>query len=214
MVPNYRRVDFQGGGEGAVFPSGGEDVSLILAWLDDFFKDGMREVYLLGNSAGGIHVSTFLLHDMFTEQRKRYLPGSGKGIVLKGIADLAVPCHFEEAEESRGEVLKTYYGDEEDVKGKCVCGLLESVGKSGRGSEELGIPEKMWMGTGEFDPEDEIAGPMKVFAGKWKEVFGETGLTVEMLKGHNHISPPMSLMSADKEGEKWGEDFVKWIKEV
>ncbi|PVH86589.1 alpha/beta-hydrolase [Cadophora sp. DSE1049] len=216
VVPNYRRVDFQGGGEGAVFPSGGEDVGLVLEWLEGLFEEGRREVYLLGNSAGGIHVSTFLLHDGFAEQRKKYSVGNGKGkgIVLKGIADLAVPCHFEEAEESRAEVLKTYYGDEEDVKGKCVCGLLESVRKSRKGREELGIPKKMWMGIGEFDPEDEITGPMNAFAGKWKEAFGEEGLVVEILKGHNHISPPMSLMSGDKEGERWSEDFVKWIKDA
>jgi len=102
----------------------------------------------------------------------------------------------------------------QDVKEKCVCGLLESVGKSGKEREELGIPRKMWMGIGEFDPDDEIAGPMKAFAGKWKEVFGEEGLTVEILKGHNHISPPMSLMSGDEEGEKWGEDIVKWIEDA
>lgn len=214
VIPNYRRVDFQGGGEGAVFPSGGEDVALVLEWLEGFFEEGRREVYLLGNSAGGIHVSTFLLHEGFREQRMRYGAETGKGIVVKGMADLAVPCHFEDAEKSRGEVLKKYYGDEEDVKGKCVCGLLESVGKSGKGREEMAIPGKIWMGIGEFDPEDEIAGPMKAFAGKWKEVFGEEGLTVEILKGHNHISPPMSLMSGDKEGEKWGEDLVKWIKDV
>ncbi|KAK0121594.1 hypothetical protein ONS95_009883 [Cadophora gregata] len=213
VVPNYRRVDFEGGGEGAVFPSGGEDVGLVLEWLEGFFEEGRREVYLLGNSAGGVHVSTFLLYDGFVEQRRKYVPGSGKGIVLKGIADLAVPCHFEEAEESRAEVLKTYYGDEKDVKGKCACGLLESVGKSGKRREELGIPQKMWLGIGEFDPEDEIAGPMKDFAAKWKAVFGEEGLVVEKLSGHNHISPPMSLMSGDKEGEQWGEGVVKWIKE-
>lgn len=43
VVPNYRRVDFQGGGEGARFPSGGEDglsfflpllVLVVVGWLD------------------------------------------------------------------------------------------------------------------------------------------------------------------------------------
>lgn len=212
LVPNYRRVDFEGGGEGAVFPSGGEDVAAVLEWVDGFME-GEREVYLMGNSAGGIHVSTFLLAEEFAEARGRYTVGSGKGVVLKGVVDLAVPCHFEDADESRKEVLETYYGDEEDVKRKCVCGLLESVRKSGKGKKELGIPEKMFVSVGEFDPEDEIAGPVKDFVKIWKEAFGEEGLVFKVLEGHNHISPPLALMSGDNKGEQWGEDVVEWIKE-
>jgi hypothetical protein len=35
-----------------------------------------------------------------------------------------------------------------------------------------------------------------------------------VLKGHNHISPPVALMSGDKEGEKWGEDLVGWMRKL
>ncbi|KAG4434389.1 hypothetical protein IFR05_010122 [Cadophora sp. M221] len=221
LVPNYRRVNFEGGGEGAVFPSGGEDVAAVLEWVDGFMKDdgkgeGGREVYLIGNSAGGVHVSTFLLGEEFAETRRRYAIRNKKwkGVVLKGVIHLAVPCHFEDADESRKKVLETYYGDEEDIKGRCVCGLLESVRKSGKGKRELGIPEKIYVGVGEFDPEDEIAGPVKDFEKVWKVAFGEEGLVFKVLEGHNHISPPLALMSGDKKGEQWGEDVVKWIKDA
>lgn len=212
ICPNYRRVNSESGGEDAVFPSGGEDVAEVLRWIDGFME-GERDVFLMGNSAGGVHVSTFLLEPRWLEQRLKYAEGK-KGILLKGIVELAVPCHFEEAEPSRLDVLSKYYGDEKDVKEKCVYGLLESAKGTGKGKKELGIPGKIWVGIGEFDPVDEIVKPMEDFVKGWREAFGEEGLVVKTLKGHNHISVPLSLMSGDREGERWGEDVVKWIKEA
>ncbi|KAH7310129.1 Alpha/Beta hydrolase protein [Rhexocercosporidium sp. MPI-PUGE-AT-0058] len=212
IVPNYRRVDSEDGGEGAVFPSGGEDVSLMLEWLCGFMEEE-RDVYLLGNSAGGVHISTFLLSEIWVEQRRRYAAG-GEGIVLKGVVNLAVPCHYKIAHAGRAEVLKKYYGDEKESREKCLCGLLESIKKSGRGKKELGIPKKMYIGIGEFDPDDEIADSMREFAKAWEETFGEDGLVVKILDGQNHISPPLSLMSGDKEGDRWGEDVVEWIQDA
>lgn len=193
----------------------------MLEWLDGYLEgigDVGRDIYLLGNSAGGVHVSTFLLADQFAERRKMLVTrnGEGKRVLIKGIANLAVPCHFKHAEKERAEVLETYYGKgKDDVKEKCVCGLLDGVRKSGVENlkRELGIPERMWFGVGEFDPEDEIAGPMRDFVGSWKEAFGEEGVREVRLEGHNHISPPVALGSGDVKGEMWGEEFVKWMRE-
>jgi len=44
IVPNYRLVNSPFGGHDAVFPSGGEDVSLVLKYLEKEFKG--RDVYL------------------------------------------------------------------------------------------------------------------------------------------------------------------------
>ncbi|KAH7342361.1 Alpha/Beta hydrolase protein [Rhexocercosporidium sp. MPI-PUGE-AT-0058] len=213
VVANYRRVDFEGGGEGAKFPSGGEDVGAALEWVDGFME-GERDVYLMGNSAGGVHVATFLFGREFEEVRGKYVKGNGKGVVLKGAVELAFPCHYEDPNEDRKGVLETYYGCEEVWNEKCVCALIESARKSGKGKRELGIPEKIFVGVGEFDPEDEIAASMKDFVKRWKEAFGEEGFVFKVLEGHNHISPPLALMSGDKMAEQWGEDVVKWIKDA
>ncbi|KAL2076030.1 hypothetical protein VTL71DRAFT_973 [Oculimacula yallundae] len=223
VVPNYRRVDFEGEGEGARWPSGGEDVKYVMEWVDGWVKGeggeggkGGREVFLCGNSAGGVHVSTFLLADMFREERKRYVDGDergeGKGVVLKGIVELATPCHFHGAEEGRKVVMETYFGGGEDIKEKSVCGLLESVRKSGKARKELGIPERMYVAVGEFDPDDEIADSVKNFVEGWKETFGEEGLVVKFMEGHNHISPALALMSGDRKGENWAEELIEWMK--
>jgi len=80
----------------------------------------------------------------------------------------------------------------------------------GKKRQDIGIPKCLAL-LGEFDPEDEIGEPMNNFVSLWKSTFGE-GIDFEKIEGHNHISPPMALMSGDKKGEKWGEDVVSWIK--
>ena len=34
------------------------------------------------------------------------------------------------------------------------------------------------------------------------------------LKGHNHISPPLSLGTGVKEEEAWGFELAEWVSEV
>lgn len=216
LVMNYRRVDSHGPngqkmGEGAVFPSGGEDVAAVLKWVEEEFGEGeKRDVFLVGNSAGGVHASTFCLSPKFEEQRLRYSSGSGEtGIALKGLINVAVPTHFEKAEEERSEVLRLYYGSLAEVKEKCVYGLLEAVKKSGKGREEVGVPPCLAV-IGDFDPMGEILEPMNDFVDLWRS--WDTSVELLEAEGHNHISPPMALYSGDAQGEKWGEDVVAWIK--
>lgn len=210
IIPNYRRVNSEIGGEDAVYPSGGEDVSLVLKWLEKYRPGNKRDVYLLGNSAGGVHASTFLLDPIFLEQRKSYQSGE-KSITLKGVIEMAVPCHFESASAGRSEVLKKYYGDASDIKAHCAYGLLEAISKTGKSREEVAVPKVLAL-LGEYDPTDEIGEPMLDFSALWKKTWGDEGITFDTMEGHNHISPPLSLMSGDAKGEKWGEDVVEWIQ--
>jgi hypothetical protein len=49
------------------------------------------------------------------------------------------------------------------------------------------------------------------FIDLWKEGFaGANGVEFMWIRGHNHISPPLALMSGDEVGEEWGEDVVGW----
>lgn len=207
--PNYRRVNSEIGGEDAVFPSGGEDVSLVLKWVETFADGGKRDVYLLGNSAGGVHISTFLFHPKYLEQRQSYQSGK-TSITLKGAIEMAVPFHFQRADAVRSDVLGTYYGNSEEIAQRCAYGLFEVVLKSGKSREEVAVPKVLAL-LGEYDPEDEIGAPMDDFVALWKKTWGE-GIEYEKMPGHNHISPPLVLMSNDVKGEKWAEDVVTWIK--
>lgn len=209
VIADYRRVNSETGGEGAVFPSGGEDVSLVLKWLETYAGDGKRDVYICGNSAGGVHISTFLFEPRFLEQRRSYISGKS-AISLKGAIELSVPLHFNNADESRFETLKLYYGSMEEASHRCAYGLLEEVAKSGKSREEVGVP-KMLVLLGDFDPENEIGQPTEDFVALWKKTWGG-GIDFMKMEGHNHISPPLALLSNDMKGEKWGEDVVKWIQ--
>ncbi|KAI9648796.1 hypothetical protein NHQ30_003436 [Ciborinia camelliae] len=220
LIPDYRRVDSESGGEGAVYPSGAEDLACVLQWLaQTHVLDGMgnrRDVYLMGNSAGGVHIATYLLEPRFLEERKMWQiqgQGEGKGdgdanMILRGVVEVGVPFHFHEALSGRKEMLARYYGNSEEVQTKCPYGLLKAIGETQKSREELGIPKLLVMNS-EWDPVDEILNPNDEFVRLGEEVWGEK-IEVRMIKGHNHISPPMALGSGV--GEEWGEQVAGWIK--
>lgn len=208
IIPDYRKVNSPSGGHDAVYPSGGEDVSLVLKWLESSELKGKRDVYLIGNSAGGVHAATFLLEPKFLEQRKKLVSGEG-GLTLKGFIALATPFHFKSGLPGRAEVNQAYYGSHTDDK--CPYGLLEAVAKAGKSRKETAVPDTLVM-LGEFDPADEIGEPVEEFVALWKKTWGDDGLTFEKVADHNHISPPLALMTGEAKAEKWGEDVAKWIK--
>ncbi|KAM0154183.1 hypothetical protein ACHAQE_007319 [Botrytis cinerea] len=211
ILPDYRRVDSETGGEGAVYPSGGEDVSAVLRWLSktDLLdgKGNKKDVYLMGNSAGGLHIATYLLESRFLEERKSW-QGEEANVLLKGAVEVGVPFSFEEALAGRKDMLEKYYGSDESVLAKCPSGLLKAVGESKKSREELGIPNLLVMNS-EYDPVDEILNPNGAFVKLGEEIWAEK-IEVIKIQGHNHISPPMALSTG--EGEEWGEQVATWIK--
>jgi len=210
IIADYRRVNSQFGGEDAVYPSGGDDVSLVMKWLEGFEHKGSGNVVIMGNSAGGMHLSTFLLAPQYLEQRKHLAAGE-RGIKFVGAVELGVPFHFKSTEAGFAHTLEAYYGDTTGIKEKCPYGLLEAIAKAGKSREEVGVPSVLLL-LAEFDP-DEIGQAIHDFADLGKKMWG-TGIELKILKGHNHISPPPFLMSGVAEAEIWAEDVAQWIKRL
>lgn len=103
---NYRLY----GTHDARFPSGGEDVSLALAWLSQLPQADLDNVFLCGNSAGGVHVSTYLYGDAIPQAKF-------KEVKIRAAVLMSVPMSFEDpANENRREVLDGYFGSREDTK--------------------------------------------------------------------------------------------------
>ena len=213
VIPDYRRVNSPFGGEGAVYPSGAVDLSLTLKWVTENLikrEEGSRDLVIVGNSAGGVHIGTFLLSDDFIEQRRALVAGKD-GVTLKGAIGLAVPFCFSNLGPEMQDTISAYYGSIERAMEVDPQGLLATLQRKGLSREEAAVP-KMLALLGEFDPEDGIGRPMKSFTELWRQVWGEQSVELEVVKGHNHISPTWSLMAGEAEGEEWGERIVRWIK--
>lgn len=211
IIMDYRRVNDAelGTGEDAVFPSGGEDIATALRWLEGHLKESgsaQRDVFLMGNSAGALHVTTFLLAPQFVNARKKILSGDGQ-IKLKGGILVSAPCHFQQALAGRAGMLKNYYGGAEEVEKRCPHGLLESF-------EAGGSAPRLLILIAEYDPEDEIVVSNKDFYKLAREKLGEDKVDWVDMPGHNHISPPLALSTGDAKGEKWGNDVVAWMQRL
>lgn len=233
IIADYRRVTdvALGTGEDAVFPSGGEDVGAVLDWLESTYLPSCdaktqkkRDVFLMGNSAGGVHVSTYLLDAGFDNQR--HALRQSQLCSLRGAALISVPLDFQAATPDRSEILQTYYppnlsGTQQESSHDLFCpnGLLRTLKVSKESMETLeiernGMPDILVM-LGELDPEDEIVEPNERFLSLWDDCFGSgQGMELKWMGGHNHISPPFSLMSGDKKGEEWAENVVEWMKNL
>lgn len=207
IIPDYRRVNPE---EKAAFPSGAEDLAAVLAWLEKYLEaegGGQRDVFLMGNSAGGVHTATYLLHSRWKEERLRYVAGDGL-LRLGGAVLASIPAHFDQAQDSRLEVLTGYYGSVEGFKNLCARGLLLSALGGKEGPKELGIPDVLVI-SAELDPVDEIIKPNEEFVELWKKSWD--GLEYQTVAKHNHISLPHSLGTGEEEAEKWGVDVVRWL---
>ncbi|OBT80484.1 hypothetical protein VF21_00904 [Pseudogymnoascus sp. 05NY08] len=233
IVADYRRVTdvALGTGEDAVFPSGGEDIGAVLDWLESTYLpscDGKaqkkRDVFLMGNSAGGVHVSTYLLDQRF--ERQRYALQKSQLSSLRGAALISVPFDFKAATPDRSEILQTYYpptlsGTQQESSHDLFCpnGLLQTLMARNESMGTLGVARNglpdILVTLGELDPEDEIVEPNERFLSLWDDCFGSgQGIELKWMKGHNHISPPFSLMCGDKKAEKWAENVVEWMKNL
>jgi len=209
IIPDYRLMS-----HGAKFPSGGEDVSLVIEWI---CKNGIGQgpepidLFLMGNSAGGVHQSTFLLHPSFAETRQKVAAGSK--VHLRGNILLSVPFDFKTAEQSRVETLTTYFGD---VEANAPLGLLQTARKQHGGSNFL--PGTRFLAlNGDLDPENEILQPKENFLAEWSKIENSelrSAMKVEMMPGQNHISPCVSLGTGKVNDEAWGHQVGAFCDEV
>ena len=207
VIVDYRLIS-----HGPVYPPGGEDLSLVVDYvaknLIDARAEGPRDLLLMGNSAGGIHLSTYLFSPVFEKARTLVMSKEmATGLVLRGAVMLSVPFRFRSAVPARAEVLKTYYGDQIDKS--CPLGLLVGL----EGAKILpGV--SIFILDGDLDPEDEILQWRDEFVKTWKSLAkggSEESLTAEMMEGQNHISPPLSLGTNDPREEAWGYQVGKWM---
>jgi hypothetical protein len=196
VIPDYRR-----NGEGAVFPSGGQDIATALEWIKSRFSTGSHKLYIMGNSAGAVHSATWLLEPSLANSRKTVQ--SGSSLSLQGVILVSMPAHFQAAAADRAEALTTYYKDRLDKD--CAYGLLNRAQ-----SDET----KVLVVSGTLDPEDEICLPSREFVQRWKDNFGQDKMTESVLEGHNHFSTVLGLGTGNEREESLGAELFEWMKQI
>ncbi|KAF5605827.1 isoprenylcysteine alpha-carbonyl methylesterase ICMEL2 [Fusarium pseudoanthophilum] len=202
VIPDYRLVPE------ARFPSGGQDIEMVVKWLiDNNDKIGgsqPRPLFMMGNSAGAVHLCTFLLHPSFAELRGKITGNSDTSpLRLKAAVFCSMPTSFRNPRPYRAPVLARYYGD--TIEQDCPLGLLEAYDKNKNVSDAA--PEVQFLLLyGSLDPEDEILGCNREFIEQWRSGKGSSGieLEVQVMEGHNHISPPPALGTNISREEVWG----------
>ena len=212
VIPDYRLLS-----HGAQFPSGGEDIALAVDWVASNLSGELnsggsgkpRDLFIMGNSAGGVHLSAFLFAPALQESRAKVLRDDSQ-LRFRGAVFLSVPFHFIHAVPERAEVLQTYYVSPDGIADHSAFGLLKSLAQ--KDTSELSRYGILIL-SGELDPEDEILIPKNDFVATLGTVLNAR-FTVEVMRGQNHISPPFSLGTGIAKEEAWGWQVGRWINYI
>ncbi|KAI2616378.1 alpha/beta-hydrolase [Hypomontagnella submonticulosa] len=202
VVPDYRLIS-----HGAKYPSGGEDVKLVVEWIAKELskQEGYESIdlFLLGNSAGGIHVTTYLLAPEFKEAREAVLAEErkGAGVLLRGVILLGTPFHWGKED---NVILRAYLGDGKIFENSSM-GVLQREKKKGAEPTLPGV--KVNILVSELDPEL-IYDSSKEFKEEWKGA----EISYDVLEGHNHISPQLGLSTGIEKEEAWGVQVAEFCQ--
>jgi len=193
VVVTYRLVP------GSVFPQGSEDVRSALTWVIEHLGDkgNTNRIFVLGHSAGGVHVVSLLLQPSLFVQTWTH------AVAIRGVALLGVSFEIgngPNAVEFR-QASEQYYGSSKKITTNQPLGLLRRLERDYVASLP---PIRIMMA--EREPR-RVSSSGRMFS----SLFASEGGVVEdvRLEGHTHMSPILSLSSGS--GEEWGEDIVRWI---
>lgn len=200
VIADYRLVPEVG------YPTPAEDVRDAALWVVQNahtvaaaggIQPDTDALFLMGHSAGAVHLATVLLQSQLRESIATSLLPRIRGLVFSAGAYTYAP--------SQGaEFLVNYYGSVEATAQNVPLALLKAAP-----DEYLKLLPEILLVQAERD-----AAWVKASGDIFKDAL-HTGLGKEVPriigKGHNHISVNTALGSG--EGEEWAEDVIKWMKE-
>lgn len=211
VIMDYRLLQ-----HGATFNSGGEDLDLVVTWIENTLcqkndaeskSPTGRDMVIMGNSAGGVHLTSWLFDDAFASTRQRLMKSSSN-LRLKSAVILSSTMLLDPHVPAMRPSLLGYYGSEEDIVGKSPLNLMRRATTSNAG-------EKLWphilLITTEFDPEF-VSETSKTFLMEWISKGGK-GDYWELI-GHNHLSPPLALGTGNEKAEAWGFELGQRLAQI
>ncbi|KLO09669.1 alpha/beta-hydrolase [Schizopora paradoxa] len=195
VIPDYRLAPQ------AVYPEPVEDLRdafrYVIANLGD--AGDTKRVYLTGHSVGGS-----LLLSMLLSENPRFIEHEELKRHVKGIVPRGAGCAFDLIPPPVVSVYHTFYGSQEKSVTLSPLGLLKEASQ-----KTLDALPPMLIIQAEDEPPF-VSTPLKGFNALFEERTGKK-IEVKVAEGHNHISVNMALNSG--EGEQWGEELVKWVKD-
>ncbi|KAI0518494.1 Alpha/Beta hydrolase protein [Xylaria bambusicola] len=196
IVPDYRLIS-----HGAKYPSGGEDVALVVDWIKASLaqREGHEsvDVVLLGNSAGGVHVLTFLLDGAFEAEREAVL-AEDAAVRLRGVITLGAPFHWGGFQD---DAIRTYLGENTIEENASLSKLQAAIQRGAK------LPTvKILILVSELDPQ-----LMFTSAEEFKAAWKDADIEIKVLEGHNHISPPLGLNTGIEREEAWGAQVAQFL---
>lgn len=172
------------------WPAGVEDIHAVLAWIRENIEDyggDPQQVFIMGNSAGGRLVASYLFHEP-----SHFADGPGV------IGALLSSGSYRNDD---SDVHQAYYSEDRAVREALVpLGLVDSY----EGPE---VPIFMW--SAEYDP-TRIEAPVAAMYAKLCAKYADCPRFTQF-QGHNHVSHVMSLNSADEEVSREALDFVRSV---
>ncbi|KAI0202515.1 Alpha/Beta hydrolase protein [Astrocystis sublimbata] len=198
IVPDYRLLP-----HGAKYPSGGEDVKLVVEWIKSSLasRDGYENINLIlvGNSAGGVHATTYLFDAEFQSARNEFLT-KGAGVQIRGVICLGTPFHWGDV---RSADILAYVG-EDTIFTNSAMGIVQETLKPGSTNS---IPDvKLLVLVSELDP------PVIIQSGEdFKQIWPGKDIEIQVIKGHNHISPQLGLGTGIEREEAWGVQVADFV---
>ncbi|KAJ7712265.1 alpha/beta-hydrolase [Mycena olivaceomarginata] len=178
----------------------GNDLRAALEWTASAAGDSLgpaadrENIFLLGHSAGGVHVMTMLF-------REPTILASGR---VKGAFIAAAPMYydFDVIDEPTARGVEAYYG----ARTAAVEGSPLTLFRAASEGMIRALPPLALL-TCERDPEY-----MRVKMAESRRMLEERGIKVPLIvaKGHNHVSITFALGTG--QGEEWAEDAVRWMR--
>jgi acetyl esterase/lipase len=188
-IADYRRVP------ASSFPAGSQDVRNALRWIVENISSGNTgRIFLLGHSAGGVHVmSMLLLPTLHDSELLR---------VIRGVALMGVPYEIYNGRGGRlRDTAEKYYGSKGKIAPNQPLGLLKRVSP-----DVIAALPQLRNLLAESEPR-----MIKRANVTFLESYRAMGGAVEefVLEGHDHSSPLLALCTGY--GERWAEELVRWI---
>lgn len=181
----------------AVFPKGATDIRDAVLWVIEHVSEGdISRVFVMGHSAGGVHVATMLLIPTL------FPPLLSKAI--RGVVLMGVPYKV-----TNNKALPFRIAAEKSYEGEKKIALNQPKRLLRRAHQDH---VRSWPPIHNILAQSEPR-RLKTANRAFLENFKDKGVMVKgiVLEGHDQIGPILALISDT--GEDWGTDTVKWILE-